>query len=32
MLINGDKYVAIGKEPKLLTVITSRLNQELVEV
>jgi len=26
MLINGDKYVAIGKEPKLLTLITSSLN------
>ena len=26
MLINGDKYVAIGKEPKLLTIITSSLN------
>jgi hypothetical protein len=25
MLINGDKYVAIGKEPKLLTIITSSL-------
>jgi hypothetical protein len=25
MLINGDKYVAIGKEPKLLTLITSSL-------
>ena len=25
MLINGDKYVAIGKEPKLLTKITSSL-------
>ncbi|GBU27647.1 hypothetical protein R84B8_01182 [Treponema sp. R8-4-B8] len=26
MLINGDKYVAIGKEPKLLTLISSSLN------
>jgi len=26
MLINGDKYIAIGKEPKLLTLITSSLN------
>jgi hypothetical protein len=25
MLINGDKYVAIGKEPKLLKIITSSL-------
>jgi hypothetical protein len=26
MLINSDKYAAIGKEPKLLTLITSSLN------